>query len=81
MDLFEGVDRVTAWHYRSVRKRSTTHTRGIKMKTATITDRRTALAVAWLRYNGQRGTAKQVAKIKHTEETLERMLAARGVTV
>jgi len=38
------------------------------------------LAAKWAQWNGQRGTAKQIARImaRLSAETLYRMLAARG---
>ena len=42
-----------------------------------------ALAFAWCRYNGQKATERQVVRIMNRlpAETLERMLAARGVKI
>ncbi len=42
---------------------------------------RERLAAAWCQFNGQKGTAKQIARIRLSEEQLERMLAARGIVV
>ena len=41
------------------------------------------LAKAWVIYNGQKGTQKQIERIKKVlnEETLERMLRERGVQI
>jgi hypothetical protein len=41
------------------------------------------LAAAWARYNGQKGTEKQVSRIMRqlTISDLERMLAERGITI
>jgi hypothetical protein len=40
-----------------------------------------ALALAWVRWNGQRGTAAQVARIMRvlSMDSLRRMLTARGI--
>lgn len=42
-----------------------------------------ALAAAWARWNGQRGTEKQALRIMRrlTAEVLHRLLSARGVVV
>ena len=42
---------------------------------------RTALARAWVRYDGRMGTDKQIEKIKLSLEMLRRMCAARGIGV
>ena len=38
-----------------------------------------ALKSLWCQWNGQKGTAKQIARIRCTAEQLERMLTERGV--
>ena len=45
--------------------------------------RHQALAIAWCQWNGQRGTALQVARVMRqlTAADLTRMLAERGVEV
>lgn len=45
--------------------------------------RHQALAIAWCRYNGQRGTERQTLRVMRqlTVADLERMLAERGLEV
>jgi hypothetical protein len=42
---------------------------------------REKLVLLWVRYRGNKGTAKQCAKVKIDAETLARMLRERGVTI
>ena len=49
----------------------------------TADSRHAALAIAWARWNGRKGTAKQIAPIMRMLRVadLERMLSERGVDV
>jgi hypothetical protein len=49
----------------------------------TTTAQHKALAAAWANYNGQRGTAKQLARIMRqlSVADLTRMLAARNIVI
>jgi hypothetical protein len=44
-----------------------------------MSQRHKQLARLWCNWNGQTGTAKQIERLRCTEEQLERMLGERGV--
>tara|TARA_R110000824_G_scaffold140306_1_gene306125 strand:+ start:9276 stop:9485 length:210 start_codon:yes stop_codon:yes gene_type:complete len=49
-------------------------------RTRAETAERTALAGAWLRWNGRAGTNKQIGKITLSLEMLRRICAVRGIS-
>jgi hypothetical protein len=67
--------------YGSAMRHTTITTEGNKMTTAETAEHK-ALSLAWIRYGGRRGTAKQLEKLDKmgfTLETLRRVCADRGI--